>query len=315
MINFRFHIVSLIAVFLALALGVIFGSTVVDRAIVDGLRNRIDRVEKNADAQRAENDALRAEVDRLEQYVEDVAPFAVRNSLTARAVSLVAMRGIDDAAVGAQAELARGAGARIDGILWLEDAWNLSEPEQSAALRTITGSDASGRALRTAGLETLATRLASGAPAAGPDVLAQMLDAGFVSLAGLAGGDAPAAASYPGSGPVVLLAGGPTSTITPPAFARNLARALAGVSVPTAVGEVWAELEGGGERGAWLAPVLDDAALADRVSTADDLDLTEGRVAVLLALSDLPRGIVGHYGYGAGAQAPLPEPVTTPVAR
>ena len=43
MINFRFHIVSLIAVFLALALGVVMGSTVIDRAIVDGLHDRIDR--------------------------------------------------------------------------------------------------------------------------------------------------------------------------------------------------------------------------------------------------------------------------------
>ena len=31
MINFRFHVVSIVAVFLALALGVVMGSTVVDR--------------------------------------------------------------------------------------------------------------------------------------------------------------------------------------------------------------------------------------------------------------------------------------------
>ena len=44
MINFRFHIASLVAVFLALALGVVMGSTVVDRAIVESLRTQIDDV-------------------------------------------------------------------------------------------------------------------------------------------------------------------------------------------------------------------------------------------------------------------------------
>ena len=36
MINFRFHLVSLIAVFLALALGVVMGATVIDRATSTG---------------------------------------------------------------------------------------------------------------------------------------------------------------------------------------------------------------------------------------------------------------------------------------
>ena len=35
MINFRFHVVSLIAIFLALALGVVIGAGVIDRGVVD----------------------------------------------------------------------------------------------------------------------------------------------------------------------------------------------------------------------------------------------------------------------------------------
>jgi hypothetical protein len=37
MINFRFHVVSLIAIFLALALGVVIGAGVIDRGVVDAL--------------------------------------------------------------------------------------------------------------------------------------------------------------------------------------------------------------------------------------------------------------------------------------
>ena len=42
MINFRFHVVSLIAIFLALALGVVIGAGVIDRGVVDALDNRLD---------------------------------------------------------------------------------------------------------------------------------------------------------------------------------------------------------------------------------------------------------------------------------
>ena len=46
MINFRYHIVSLIAVFLALAIGVIMGSAVIDRAIVNRLEDQQTSLER-----------------------------------------------------------------------------------------------------------------------------------------------------------------------------------------------------------------------------------------------------------------------------
>ena len=49
MISFRFHVVSITAVFLAIAIGVVVGSTYVDRAIVESLQNRIDSVSSNLD--------------------------------------------------------------------------------------------------------------------------------------------------------------------------------------------------------------------------------------------------------------------------
>ncbi|MBM3675404.1 MAG: copper transporter [Actinobacteria bacterium] len=315
MINFRYHIVSLIAVFLALALGVVFGSTVVDRAIVDGLRSQIDNVEKHADDQKAENAALRAELDRTEAFVNDLAPFAVRGSLTNRNVALVAMRGANEVVVTGQAELLQTAGARVDGVLWLEEAWNLDDAEQQDELRAILGVDASGRGLRAAGLVALAARLAAGAAVSVPDLLVQLADAGFVTLADVAGGDTPGSATYPGTDALAFVVGGPEAVITSPSFASVLTAALSDLSVPTTVGEIWAETAGGVERGAWLAPVLDDDVLAERVSTLDDVDLVEGRIAAPLVLADRVRGIVGHYGYGARADQPLPEPLATPAAR
>ena len=47
------------------------------------------------------------------------------------------------------------------------------------------------------------------------------------------------------------------------------------------------------------------------VSTIDNVDLVEGRVASALALSALSRGVVGSYGFGAGADSTVPPLVPT----
>ena len=49
MISFRFHVVSITAVFLAIAIGVVVGSTYVDGLTVDRLENRIETVEGRVD--------------------------------------------------------------------------------------------------------------------------------------------------------------------------------------------------------------------------------------------------------------------------
>jgi hypothetical protein len=43
------------------------------------------------------------------------------------------------------------------------------------------------------------------------------------------------------------------------------------------------------------------------VSTVDGLERVEGGVAAVLALADLGRGVVGHYGIGDGTERQLPE--------
>ena len=58
MINFRFHLVSLIAVFLALGLGILVGSTVVDQGIVNRLDSEINSVRKENSAREATSKQL-----------------------------------------------------------------------------------------------------------------------------------------------------------------------------------------------------------------------------------------------------------------
>lgn len=306
MINFRFHIASLIAVFLALALGVVMGSTVIDRAIVDGLHDQIKRVETNADAQRADNAQLRTERDQLNEYASQSAPWAVAHQLTDQAVAIIAERGVDEDAVKAQATLLRQADGMVPGILWLEQPWSLGGDGKSAdALRTALGSTTQrDKELRSEAITALARRLAQGAaPPSEPDVLDALAKAGFVTLEGIGDGDV-SAATFPGTGVRALVLGGPASTITAPSTSVELTRALVAAETLTAVGEL--DPDEVTNRGVWLAPIRNDDQLKAVVSTIDDVDLVQGQVAGALALADLARGVVGAYGTGTGAQATVP---------
>ena len=83
MINFRFHVVSLIAIFLALALGVVIGAGVIDRGVVNALNNRLDSVEAKSDRIQGENDVLTERNSRSTSMIGDLQPFAVTAACSA----------------------------------------------------------------------------------------------------------------------------------------------------------------------------------------------------------------------------------------
>lgn len=231
MINLRFHLVSLIAVFLALAVGIFVGSTVVDQAIVENLDRQIDRVEKKADESDAENDRLNGDLQRLGAWVEESSRLTVAARLTAVPVAVVAQRGVGDA-VESTVALLRQAGATAPVIVWLEQAWVLEDAGDVERLAGVLGYSAATDTglLRRRGLAALAERLAqpaeSGAPGEaadepaaqsgsgrasttvappttaapdGPDVLDALDEAGFITVEEI-GGPAPSADSVPDSG-------------------------------------------------------------------------------------------------------------------
>ena len=136
MINFRFHIVSLIAIFLALALGVVIGAGVIDRGVVNTLNSRLDKVESKSDRIQLENDFLKAARDRDAATIEELQPYVLAGRLTGEQVAFVAVRGVDEDRVKASITAARQAGATVTGVLWIESKWGLSGSDDTKALAT-----------------------------------------------------------------------------------------------------------------------------------------------------------------------------------
>lgn len=309
MINFRFHLVSLVAVFLALAVGIVMGSTVIDRAIVDGLRSRIDRVERNAEARRAENLELKGEVERLNAYADQALPHLVSDRLKQVPVVVVAIRGVDDETVRAAAETLAAGGAELAGVLWVEPAFVVSELDRQEDLGRAVGEPLKrGAPLYEAAVGLLARRLALG-PAPGPgaeDLLVALQDAEFVRFQPL--GDDVDLTAYPSPGSRVVVIDGSEGKLAPALGALPLVRAIAGAGAPVVLGEVFRPVGDKTARGDVVRVVRDDRALAAQVATVDDLDVPSGRVAAVLAVAELGRGRAGHYGQGPGAGAQLPAP-------
>jgi Copper transport outer membrane protein, MctB len=309
MINFRFHVVSLIAIFLALALGVVIGAGVIDRGVVDTLNNRLDRVESKSDRIQGENDVLSQRNQQTENMIGDLQPFAVSGRLLNNDVGVVAVRGVDGDRVSALVTAVQQADATATGTLWLEDKWTLSDDDSVKALQDALGVTTKNKAsLRASGYQQLAQRLgATDARAAGEqDLLAVLEQAGFLGYDSV--GDSNIT-DFPGRGAGIVLVAGNGGAVDSALVAVPAAKALHTADVPLVVASVWKQVTDGPDRAAAVQPIRDNEQLKATVSTVDDLDLVEGPTTVVLALSDLflAPPVVGHYGYGPDV-SPLPDP-------
>jgi hypothetical protein len=119
MISIRYHVFSLIAVFLALAIGLAAGSTVVKESIVDNLRDNQDRLESELDDLQAANEELELRVGRLEETdrrLRSEGPTALLDSrLLGLPVVLVNGEGLDGDVRDAIITALRDAGADLAG--------------------------------------------------------------------------------------------------------------------------------------------------------------------------------------------------------
>jgi hypothetical protein len=172
MINIRYHIVSITAVFLALGIGIALGSTFLDGATVDVLNRNI------ADAERRIGDS-RDRIDELEGQVADAqarddaliifgTDRLLDDALTDQPVLVVTEPGIDDGEVDALRSVLERSGADLRGTLALSDRLAFADGEVDEDLATALELDGpTATELRTATTSALVDALAAaGAPAA-----------------------------------------------------------------------------------------------------------------------------------------------------
>ena len=86
MINFRYHVVSLTAVFLALAIGLVVGTAALNGPVADSLKDKVNALRKDNQQMRQSVNSLQKELDMEEDFAAEMAPILLPGKLTGRRV-------------------------------------------------------------------------------------------------------------------------------------------------------------------------------------------------------------------------------------
>src|SRR5205085_9845523 len=109
-ISFRYHLVTIVAIFLALGLGLLAGTTVINRVLVDRLRKQTDQATTRADA------AERARIE-LQDELKALGPVVVADKLPATNAVIVTYEGADGTTLDQAQTSLKAAGANVLGVL------------------------------------------------------------------------------------------------------------------------------------------------------------------------------------------------------
>src|SRR3954452_5932023 len=112
----RYHATSLIAVFLALAIGILIGAEFGGGTLTSTRRNLEHSLTGNLQDARDRADQLGGELGRSNEFAERVYPVLVRNRLEGRRIAILALGELPGGVSGAIEEALSPTGARLVGV-------------------------------------------------------------------------------------------------------------------------------------------------------------------------------------------------------
>lgn len=318
MIDFRYHLVSIISIFIALAVGIVLGAGPLDKPIDSTVRQQAADAKKASEQLRTQNDELTGDLKYLDSAVSSLVPGVVGGKLTDAPIVIIALPGTSGSTLKNAREALAAAGAAVSGSVSLTSDWTKSDRADDldatlsafapAGLTLPTGADALG--------ERAAIELAVGVTTQDPLLLAKPDAPGEKLLKGLRDAGFLRVDNQPwvrGSLAVVL---GPapdkpagnldSAALTEIARVQNMV-----LQVPRRVSALTAGTVVAGPRGSadndGVVSLVRRGELRTSVSTVDDLNTPVGRIALALAVVAEREDETGHYGDGPDSDSALPE--------
>ena len=315
MVDFRYHLVSLIAVFLALACGIVLGAGPLREAIGDTVSGRNAELTAQNEQLQSQRDAAVADEGAASSALDAAGTGLLAGTLPGYRVAVVALGAVDaDVATAVDTRLTQ-AGATVVSHVTLAGGW--TDPAMRSFRQSLVGylvgyldpAPAAGAGTDAELAQALVQGLAAADPA-NPDAPSENAS---VLLQLLSTGDTPlVTVTNPVTTPadvVVLLAPGSSAGATPAAEATGAGDlTAAGLTLLQAAqagahGAVLAETDGG--PGPVVSAVLASSD-AGSLSTVSGAGGVVGQIGVPLALAQRIGGTAGHYGNGTGLTA-LPQ--------
>jgi Copper transport outer membrane protein, MctB len=325
-IDFRYHLVSIVAVFLALAVGIVVGSTALQPGVIRSLRAVSTHEKKQIDSLLAQQRAFKQQISADEAFAQAIASRALPGLLTGQDVVIVDAPGADNQTIGGVTSALRQAGAKITGQVALQapffDISGNAENSlnQLAQQLAPSGLDLGGASAdpKITGQETAAQVIAAAlmtghgttwSAAGSQQILSGFGNPGYLQVSGAAGGGTTLTA--PATLAVLIVSSTPLARDTDPAnlalvaFAQQLQAAGHGTVVT-------GSLQGSGPGSA-----IDEISSTSGtlLTTVDNANLEAGQITVAQALHNLLNGQKpASYGVGPGvfpSSAPGPAALAT----
>ena len=327
MINFRYHVVSIVAVFLALAIGIVLGATELQGATLDALRASSKNLAADLNTSQTQNRALQQQMTADQGFAQANEGRLLAGLLTSQRVVVVAAPGAPADVVSGVTSAAQKAGAVVTGQVNLQpkllDASENNLQFLSALVQQLVspgGTAPNGTPLQQAAKllgSAILTKNAPSVPSSGSaaggsasarkNVLSSYARSGLLSVSG------PLSTSQPSSATLAIV----VTPATPPPGGDSVAAnqgliTLAEQLQTASLGTVMAGSVTGSVAGSAINAVRTSNA-GTQISTVDDADTVAGQI---VAVQQLALALTGHkatsYGEDAGSAGAGPSPAPTP---
>ena len=341
MIDFRYHLVSIVAVFLALAIGIVLGSTELQGHTIDLLQSTSNGLTNSLNAANAQHDSDQQAISADQQFLQTAESRLLDKQLDGDRLVIITEPGAPGSVIDGIKQAAGDAGATVTGVVALQPKFNdlsgATQSNLSSINNTLASTDdivlaaaadpqtayqqQAAQLIATAILDKPATSSGSASSssassngvsdlsAAAQTLLAAYEQAGYLTVSD---------ATVPATLAVIV------TPQTVPADGQNdpgnkvllaLAQQFANGSAATIV----VGSSAGSSPGSAIS-VLRSSSVSGQVSSVDDADTTLGQISSIWALAAQKAGekpnSYGIWGASAASPVPLPElsaaPTITP---
>jgi hypothetical protein len=326
-IDFRYHLVSIVAVFLALAIGIVLGSTELQGTTLDSLRGLSNSLKSQLNAAQAQRAGYEQLASASDSFLKTAESKLLDGTLTGDRVVIITEPGAPSSVVAGVTQAAKLAGAAISGTVALQPKFNDLSGATQASLAATNAQLASSDGYTLTPASTSPTGYQQNAA----QLIAYAILNQTADQVGLTTAQAQLVLQAYAQGGFLSESGAPWNRATlavivtpgsPPADGANdpanqvllaVAQQLAAMSAATlVVGSVPGTTPAGSAISA-----LRNSSVASRVSTVDNADTTLGQISTMWAFTaQLAGAKPSSYGVlGASAVSPavpLPVPSGTP---
>jgi len=320
MIDFRYHLVSIVAIFLALSLGLLLGTTQLGPYVQRGLIGLSKAQHNEIESLLGTQSQLKSQISSENQFATANAPSILQNVLADQRVVLVLAPGATGSVTSGITQALKTAGATVTGQLQMQTAFfdksaattqkltQVTQQYAQSAGLTLTGSASAQAQASELLAHLIMTQNQPGQPVPGErdpvsvQAVQTLAGAGFLTKSGQPWNRATLA--------VVIIPATPQSTDDTNPESQALVTLAQQLNL-AGLGTVVAGTVAGSGPGSAI-DVMRSGGRSGHLTSVDNADYPIGQIVVAQALADRQYGRSGNYGVTATASAAGPSPPPTP---